>query len=130
MQNPALVAQGVNWNGHLSDPRYFFKSGADYLNAVPDTIQIVGASCAAGSPTLPPGQAVIAATNATTITLDRPCTWSANAGVSLPWTGTAPDMGAFEFGSGGLAAPDAALRPAGSLSALAALSFPRPRRGP
>jgi len=35
-----------------------------------------------------------------TITLDRACTWADGAGVSLPWVGSAPDMGAFEYGLG------------------------------
>ncbi len=33
------------------------------------------------------------------ITVDRPLSWTAGRGVSLPYHGTSPDIGAFEFGS-------------------------------
>ena len=36
-----------------------------------------------------------------TITVDKALTWQAGQGLSLPYTGPAPDLGAFEFGSGG-----------------------------
>lgn len=35
-----------------------------------------------------------------TLELDREIDWDAGAGVSLPWAGDAPDIGAFEHGSG------------------------------
>jgi hypothetical protein len=94
----AQTTMTVKANGGWSDPRDFFIGPTSYLDAVPDTIQIQNATCAAGTPALAAGQAVIASMTATTITLDRPCTWADNAGVHLPWSGSAPDMGAFEFG--------------------------------
>lgn len=96
--NQTTVA--VRANGGWSDPRDFFISPVSYLDAVPDIVQIQNATCSAGTPALPAGRAIVASMTASTITLDRPCTWSDSAGVHLPWTGSAPDMGAFEFDSG------------------------------
>lgn len=95
----------VKANGGSVDPRYYFISSASYLDAQPDTIQLQNASCASGTPALAAGRAVITGMTATTITLDRACSWANNAGVHLPWTGSAPDMGALEFASGGPPAP-------------------------
>jgi hypothetical protein len=108
-QAPETIGEGVNANGHWADPHWFFIAPGDYLHAKGDTLQIAGASCAAGSPALPASQARIASMTKSSIALDRPCTWSDNAGIGLPWRGNAPDMGAFESGSTGtptLAPPD------------------------
>lgn len=42
-----------------------------------------------------------------TLTLDRALTWTSGQGVSLPYSGSAPDLGAFEFGEGSPAVPSA-----------------------
>jgi hypothetical protein len=36
---------------------------------------------------------------ANTLTIDRSLTWTNGLGVSLPYVGSAPDMGAYEYGS-------------------------------
>lgn len=96
-QHPDLVAQGVNFNGHFGNPTFFFKSAESFLYSEPDIIQIAGATCAPGIPVLEHGRARVASMTSNSIQLDRPCTWSNNSGISLPWSGSAPDMGAFEF---------------------------------
>jgi hypothetical protein len=98
-QAPELLGEGVNANGHWADPHWFFIAPGDYLHAKGDTIQIAGATCAAGSPTLPASQARVVSMTTSSITLDRPCTWSDNAGIGLPWVGKAPDIGAHEYGA-------------------------------
>jgi hypothetical protein len=90
----------VQANGGSGDPRYYFIQPSSYLDAVADTIQIQNATCTSGTPALQAGQAIIASMTATTITLDRTCSWTSGAGIHLPWSGSAPDMGAFEFTSG------------------------------
>ncbi|HEY3245026.1 MAG TPA: hypothetical protein VGM03_16920, partial [Phycisphaerae bacterium] len=40
-----------------------------------------------------------------TLSLDRPLAWEAGQGVSLTYSGAAPDLGAFEFSSSTSAAP-------------------------
>ena len=95
----------VKSNGGWADPRDYFISPTTYLDATPDTVQIQNATCAASTPTLQSGQAQIVSMTATTITLDRACSWTDGAGIHLPWTGSAPDMGAFEFGATSATAP-------------------------
>jgi len=43
-----------------------------------------------------------------TLTLDRTLTWTQGQGVSVPYVGSAPDIGALEYGSPALTAPPAA----------------------
>jgi hypothetical protein len=97
----------VKSNGGSGDPRNYFISPASYLDATPDTVQIQNAACATGAPSLQPGQARIVGMTATTISLDRACTWASNAGVHLPWAGSAPDIGAMESGLSGPGGPPA-----------------------
>lgn len=91
----------VKGNGGNADPRNFFIAPSSYLEPLlSDTaIQIAGAC----------GVRHVTSMTATTITFDGgPCAWADNAGVSLPWNGNAPDMGALEAGTGttgGLAPP-------------------------
>jgi hypothetical protein len=96
----------VTPNGLSSDPRDYFIAPASYLSAAPDTVQIKGAVCPSTPSDLGSTErAKIASMTATSIILDRSCTWSASAGVHLPWAGSTPDMGAYEFGLGGQGAP-------------------------
>lgn len=89
-----------------SDPTAYFIAPSSYLGAVGDVIQISGANCTNGvSRRALAGRAQITSMTSGTITLDDTCTWSDGAGVHLPWAGAAPDIGAYEFGLGGLAAP-------------------------
>ena len=96
--NPALIDKGaffmrtsqagsgttvINVN---KDPTIFFWVG--------DTIQIEGV-----------GTRVVKSMSGTSITVDAPMTYSAGAGVHLPWSGAAPDIGAFEYSAGGLTPP-------------------------
>jgi hypothetical protein len=74
-------------NGGDNDPRDYFISPTSYLNATADTIQIVGC-----------GVVTITNMTATMITFTPACSWADGAGVHLPWAGSAPDMGAFEYG--------------------------------
>jgi hypothetical protein len=74
-------------NGNTNDPRNYFIAPTSYLDATPDTIQIQGC-----------GQVTITALTATSISFTPACSWASGAGVHLPWAGTRPDMGAFEFG--------------------------------
>ena len=117
-QEPNLVSLGVNYNGHLADPHYFFKAPADYLNAVGDTIQIQGATSCAG------GQTTIVSMTATTITISPACTWSDNAGIALPWLGSAPDIGPFE--SGGTTSTSLIATTTTSTSSTSSSTLPRP----
>lgn len=102
-QHPDTVATGTNFNGHLAEPRFFFKAASSYLSAVADTIQIKGATCADGTPALGAERAIVVSMTDTSIVLDRACSWTDGAGIALPWEGAAPDAGAFEFG--GVASP-------------------------
>ena len=88
----------IQANGGGSDPRYYFISPTSYLDAVADTIQIKDAVCQGAAAELGSAErAKIVSMTATAITLDRFCTWADGAGVHLPWEGTAPDIGAFEY---------------------------------
>lgn len=92
-QAPELVAQGLNFNGHLGDPHFFFVTPADYLRAKGDTLQIQNCT--------QPADCLITITSMTTsaISFTPNASWPANAGISLPWVGSAPDLGALEFGA-------------------------------
>lgn len=74
----------------VQDASYFF-GGHDIPGQVGDTIQLMGGS----------GVAVVVAIDyaANALTLDRSLTWSAGQGVALQFSGSAPDMGAFEAGA-------------------------------
>jgi hypothetical protein len=97
---------GVNWapakRPFYDDPRtYFIALGANWgIDASQsDVIRIKGATCTNAAADLGSVErAKVVSMTATSITLDRTCTWSDGAGVHLPWAGTAPDMGAYEFG--------------------------------
>jgi len=84
-----------------SDPVAYFIAPFAYLGASGDLIQIAGANCGNGVARHGvASQAQIVGMTSSTITLDDTCTWSDGAGIHLPWAGTAPDMGASEFGLG------------------------------
>ena len=110
----------VQANGGGSDPRYYFISPVSYLDAVADTIQIKDAVCQNAEAELGSAErAKIVSMTATAMTLDRACTWSDNAGVHLPWEGSAPDMGAYEYVGGSPPPPtsfDFSLGNSGNLS--------------
>jgi hypothetical protein len=73
----------------VQDASYFF-DGYGIPAEVGDVIQLIGR----------PDFATVTAINytANTLTLDRPWTWSSGEGVTLQYSGNAPDMGAFEYG--------------------------------
>lgn len=71
-----------------ADPRNYFVSPASFLEAVPDRIQIQGC-----------GVVTIQSMTANSITFSPACSWSSGAGVHLPWSGSAPDIGALELGT-------------------------------
>ncbi len=77
----------VKSNGGSGDPRNYFIAPNSYLDAAADLIQIEGC-----------GQVRITALTANTISFTPACSWADNAGVHLPWSGAAPDMGPAEFG--------------------------------
>lgn len=81
------------------DPRNFFLEPATCPGCVGDVIQIQGATCAnAREDYGSPQRARVVSMTASTITLDRACTWSDNAGVHRQWGGNGPDLGALESG--------------------------------
>jgi len=90
------TAAGSGTQMTVQDGSYFF-DGHDIAGEVGDTIQILGQT----------QTAVILDVNYTTntLTLNRSLTWAAGAGVALQFSGAAPDMGAYEFGSGGTTPP-------------------------
>jgi hypothetical protein len=113
---------------HATDPRMYFLEPHSFWHAgscsnapaiacsldsecvggtcVGDTIQIKGATCTNAGAELGSGErARVVNMNASTITVDRLCSWATNKGVHLAWSGNAPDVGAFEFGQGALPAP-------------------------
>lgn len=79
----------VKANGGASDPRQFFIAADSYLDPlVTDrAVQIEGC-----------GVRTIDSMTANSITFSPACSWSTDAGVSLPWSGSAPDIGAIESG--------------------------------
>jgi hypothetical protein len=115
--DPPLYQWGpnfLNWpNGdhpHRKDPRMYFIAPKSFWKAasVPgaDIIQIKGASCQNAAQDLGSAErARVVSMTSTSITVDRPCTWSLYAGIHRPWSGAAPDMGAFEFGSSSQTTP-------------------------
>ena len=74
------------------DASYFY-DGHGIDREIGDTIQLTGG---AGSSDVAVVKAIDYAAN--TLTLDRALTWAKGQGVALRYAGTAPDMGAFEFG--------------------------------
>ena len=83
-----VSAGGTGTSFQLSDASYFM----DGWGLIPgDEIQLVGTAQRARI------TAVNYSTN--TVTLDRSVTWTQNQGVGLPYEGTSPDAGAYEFGS-------------------------------
>lgn len=85
----------VKANGSSSDPRDYFIAPNSFLDAEADTIQIEGC-----------GRVRITGMTANSISFTPACSWADNAGVHLPWAGSAPDAGAIEAGV--LAVPPAA----------------------
>ncbi len=85
----------------LSDPRSFFIAPNSNWGIGPnngDTIQIKGAACNNSALELGSTErARIVSMTGTSISLDRVCSWTDSAGIHLPWTGSAPDIGAFEY---------------------------------
>lgn len=77
----------------VADARYFFTGMTACYRTVPgDTIQLQGST----------NTAVITGISGNTITVNSSLTWTNGQGVSLPYSGTAPDAGAFEYaGTGG-----------------------------
>jgi hypothetical protein len=71
-----------------TDPRNFFIAPDSFLNAPADTIQIEGA-----------GTVTIVSMTQNSITFTPATSWANGAGVHLPWTGSRPDIGAYEFSS-------------------------------
>jgi hypothetical protein len=96
----AVLGNTVAAPGGNSDPNNYFVGTASYLDpAEADrVVQIQNATCTAGTPVLAAGRALVTSMAATSITLDRTCTWADGTGVHLPYNGSAPDMGAFEAG--------------------------------
>ena len=88
----ALTTTSAAGNGTqmaIQDASYFF-DGHDISGEVGDTIQILGQTETA---------VVVDVNYATnTLTLSRALTWPAGAGVALAFSGSAPDMGAYEAG--------------------------------
>lgn len=79
----------VKSNGGSSDPRDFFIGTSSYLSPSLEDRRIQIEGC---------GTRYVESMTATTITLNQSCTWANNAGVSLPWSGARPDIGAVESG--------------------------------
>lgn len=84
----------VKANGGSGDPRNYFIAPNSYLDAAADLIQIEGC-----------GPLRITGLTATTISFTPACSWADNAGIHLPWSGSAPDIGAAEFAPPTLPAP-------------------------
>jgi hypothetical protein len=76
--------------GTLSDPRAYFVGPGSYVDAIPDVIQIQGC-----------GPVTITGMTANSISFTPACSWANGAGIHLRWTGSAPDMGVFEYGLAG-----------------------------
>jgi hypothetical protein len=96
----------------LADPRNFFIAPTSFPGAVGDVIQIQGC-----------GRVTVTSMTSSTISFSPQCSWSSGAGIHLPWNGTAPDIGAYEFG--GTATPPTTtttLPPTGAISAPQLLS--------
>lgn len=91
---------GLAWRSrpHIADPRTYFISPGNHPWASGDVIQIVGTCTNGAGRHGAAGRARIVSMTSSTITLDDTCTWADGAGVHWPWAGSAPDMGAYEFG--------------------------------
>lgn len=108
-------------NPHAADPRKYLREPDSYwhmgicsnatttrcsLNSecgagtcLGQIVRVAGMSCAAGTPSLGAERAYITNMTATTITLDRSCTWANNAGVHQDYA-EAIDAGFLDFNSG------------------------------
>jgi hypothetical protein len=76
----------------VGDPNFFFAGMTAAGHTVPgDTIQLQGQSATA----------TIAAISGNTITVNSSLTWTNGQGVALPYSGSAPDVGAFEYSATG-----------------------------
>jgi hypothetical protein len=84
----------VKANGGSDDPRNYFVAPSSYLDAAADLIQIEGC-----------GQVHVTALTRNSISFAPACSWADNAGIHLPWSGAAPDMGPVEFAAPTLPAP-------------------------
>jgi hypothetical protein len=109
MTAPIYGSLNLNWGSrpHIADPRSYFISPQNHPWATGDVIQIVG-TCAHGAARhAQDGRAQITSMTATSITVDDTCTWNDGAGVHWPFNGSAPDMGAYEYGldNSSIAAP-------------------------
>ena len=108
--NYSSVSGGLSWGArpHIADPRTYFMPPQIHPWAVGDLVQIVGSCTNSPSRFNVPGRARVVSETATTITVDDTCSWADGAGVHWPWTGSTPDLGAYEFGldgSSGITAP-------------------------
>jgi hypothetical protein len=103
-------ASGSGTSFVVADPNYFM-DGWGIIQG--DQIQLVGTT----------QRARITSVNYSTraIMLDTTLNWTQGQGVSLPYEGTAPDIGAFELGSG---APDTNLPPVVSVPSTQSVPFP------
>ncbi|RME61595.1 MAG: DUF4215 domain-containing protein [Candidatus Dadabacteria bacterium] len=75
------------------DPTRFFRVGISEINLEGDTIQIDDGDNNPQTKII----AKIVSMTSNTITLDRPVTVQAGAGIALPYEGNAPDIGAYEY---------------------------------
>ena len=100
-----VASRGLDFNGLNRDPNTFFIPQNGYPGYPGDVIQIDGATCN------PAGNPRIVSMTTTTITLDRTCTWGNGRGVDLPWSGAAPDAGAYEANTGSPPPPGAVQPP-------------------
>jgi hypothetical protein len=79
---------GTGTNFTVFDPNYFFAGlTASSRTISGDTIQLQGAT----------NTAVITAISGNMITVNTSLTWTNGQGLSLPYSGTAPDAGAYEY---------------------------------
>lgn len=83
------VSAGSGASLQVQDASYFY-DGYGIAGELGDLIQLEGQTARARI------TAIDYATN--TLTLDRPLTWNAAQGVHLAYSGSAPDMGAYEYG--------------------------------
>ena len=69
------------------DPNRYFVSPSRFYQVPGDRIQIEGC-----------GEVTITSMSTNSITFTPACSWTTNAGVHVPWQGSRPDIGAFEYG--------------------------------
>jgi hypothetical protein len=84
------ATSGSGTNLPVADALYFY-SGYGIAGEVGDLVQLQGQTATARV------TAINYATN--TLTLSAPLTWTAGQGLHLAYSGSAPDVGAFEYGS-------------------------------